>query len=75
LVIAEIILYGLTGLELAKRITLQYPECRVILLAAMVGAQLVDNARALGFDFYDKPIYPTLLINRAKQLMSVSTGP
>jgi hypothetical protein len=68
------ILYGLTGLEFAKHITLQYPECRVILLAAMVGAHLVDDARVHGFDFYDKPINPTILINRASQLLSVNTG-
>jgi DNA-binding response OmpR family regulator len=75
LVIADMILYGLTGLEFAKRITLQYPECRVILLAAMVGTQLVNDARAQGFDFYGKPLNPAILINRASQLLSVNTGP
>jgi DNA-binding NtrC family response regulator len=74
LVIAEMILYGLTGLEFAKRITIQYPECRVILLAAMAGPLLVDDARAQGFDFYDKPLNPAVLINRASQLLSVSIG-
>jgi DNA-binding NtrC family response regulator len=73
LVIAEIILYGLTGLEFAKRMTLQYPDCRFILLAAMVANALVEEARGQGFDFYNKPVNPAILINRAGQLLAVST--
>jgi DNA-binding response OmpR family regulator len=73
LVIAEIILYGLTGLEFCKRTKIRYSDCHVILIAAMVGNALVEEARAQGFDFYNKPVNPAVLINRASQLLSASS--
>jgi DNA-binding response OmpR family regulator len=70
LVIAAMLLNGILGLELGKRVVERYPNCRVILLAGVANHLVVDEARALGFDFYDKPVYPPVLIERVRVLLS-----
>ena len=68
LLLSGVIMGGLNGLEFAKRVVLLYPRCRVILMAAQVSSSIVDDARARGFDFYDKPVRPTILIDRVQWL-------
>src|SRR5450631_1949345 len=63
LIIAEIILGGMNGLDFAIKAVARNPECRVILFAAQVAGHIVMEAKALGFDFFDKPVNPGILLN------------
>ena len=70
ILIAAVLLNGILGLELGKRVVELYPKCHVILLATVANSFLVDGARALGFDYYDKPVYPPVLIERVRVVLS-----
>jgi two-component system response regulator RstA len=74
ILIAAMILGGINGLELAKRVVARYPQCHAILLAAQVGTELVTAARLLGFGFYDKPVHPTVLIEEVRVLLGCGTN-
>jgi DNA-binding response OmpR family regulator len=69
LLIAEIILRDMNGVELAKRLTALHPKCRVILFSAQVASQLIIGAGALGFEFFDKPVNPAILLGKAAILL------
>jgi DNA-binding NtrC family response regulator len=64
------ILEAVNGLDLAKRVVKQHPTCSVILVAGSVSGELIQEAQALGFDFYHKPVQPRFLINRVEELLS-----
>jgi len=72
LIIAEIILSRMNGLDFAREAVKRHPKCRVLLLAAQVADDLVFQARTAGFDFYDKPVNPPALIRRVSQLLSAA---
>ncbi len=70
LLIVEILMSGnMNGLELARRLTALYPNCRVILFSAMLSRELPREGRALGFEFFDKPVNPAILLDKAASLL------
>ena len=69
LVIAEMILASVNGLDFAKRLVAIHRNCKVILLAAVCNLELVHEACHRGFDFFEKPVAPKVLIERAKELL------
>jgi DNA-binding NtrC family response regulator len=55
-IIADVVLPQLSGLDLLERVRAAGPETRVIVITAYGGEQLCERARALGaFDYVDKP--------------------
>jgi DNA-binding NtrC family response regulator len=70
LVLTEIVMGSINGLDFAKRIVADHPQCLIILFSGQVARQLVDEALALGFDFFDKPVSPTVLIESVSDLLS-----
>lgn len=69
LVITDLMMPGISGLELLKRIRADYPETIVILVTAFGSVESAVEAMKIGaYDFITKPINPDaliLLINRA----------
>jgi len=69
ILIAEIIMRDMNGLNLAKKLTRLYPNCRVILFSGQVAPEIPMEARALGFAFFDKPVNPGILLDKAASLL------
>jgi FixJ family two-component response regulator len=67
LLIADVMMPGMTGIELAIEIRQRYPECRVLLFSGKADtADLLETARRQGYDFelLSKPVYPADLLER-----------
>ncbi len=59
LVIADLHLPGISGLDLLKRIRMEYPETAVIVMTAFGTVQTaVEAMRAGAYDYISKPIHP-----------------
>lgn len=75
LVITDVVMPGMTGIEMAILIKQRYPACKVLLFSGQATtADLLEKARQSGYDFelLAKPIHPTDLL--AKLAPSVDKG-
>jgi DNA-binding NtrC family response regulator len=69
--ISDIMMRGMTGIELATLIRQEVPACKILLFSGQPDApQMVQEARSSGYDFpfLQKPIHPTELIAVLKGL-------
>lgn len=67
LLIADVMMPGMTGIELAIQTRQVYPTCRVILFSGRADtADNLESARRQGYDFelLAKPVYPADLLDR-----------
>ena len=65
LVISDVVMPRLNGIELALRIFREFPACRVLLFSGQAAtADLLEEARACGheFDLLAKPVHPEELL-------------
>lgn len=65
--ISDVSMPGMNGIEMASRIQQRNPQCKVLLFSGMTGAglsTLLEQARerGLAFQFLPKPIHPTDLL-------------
>jgi CheY-like chemotaxis protein len=70
LVIADVVMPGLSGIDLVIQLKELCPTCKVLLLSGQVQtADLLEAARQQGHDFevLAKPIHPTDLLARVKE--------
>lgn len=70
--IADVIMGGINGVESAMCINNALPECRVILCSGQIKSEeLVHKAEELGykFEFLLKPVHPNVLLNRLRNLL------
>jgi CheY-like chemotaxis protein len=68
-VITDVIMSGMNGIETAKAIMKMLPDCRVILFSGQAASlDLLEKARAEGYEFeiLAKPINPTMLLEILK---------
>jgi DNA-binding response OmpR family regulator len=71
--ISDIMMHGMTGIELAILLRREIPACKVLLFSGQVGApELIREAREAGheFSFLQKPIHPTELVAALRGLNS-----
>jgi DNA-binding response OmpR family regulator len=64
--VCDVILGGMTGIELAQRFAAEFPECRVILFSGQtVTADLLRTAEEGGhrFEVLAKPFHPQVLLD------------
>jgi DNA-binding NtrC family response regulator len=69
--ISDIIMPGLSGVELALLVRKLYPECKILLLSGQATtADVLRSAREQGHHFrlLAKPIHPTALLAEIKKL-------
>ena len=67
LVISDVVMPGISGIDLAVRIKESYPRCKVLLFSGMATtADLLEQARRKGYDFevLAKPVHPTELLSK-----------
>ena len=65
LLISDVIMPDMNGVEVAIRVREQLPECQILLLTGQAAAvDLMQRARAAGheFDILNKPIHPDELL-------------
>ena len=69
IVLTDVVMPGVNGIELAMQISAALPACRVILFSGQsASADLLSKARAQGHDFeiLPKPINPETLISKLR---------
>src|ERR1035437_2166483 len=65
LVISDVVMPGMNGVEMAVLIRERHPACRVLLFSGQAAtAELLEGARRRGYDFelLAKPVHPTVLL-------------
>ncbi len=71
LLISDVVMPGMNGIELAIAIKTSVPDCRVLLFSGQAGCiNLLADAHEAGHDFtlLDKPIHPVKLLEHIAEL-------
>jgi CheY-like chemotaxis protein len=71
LLLSDVMMPGLSGIEAAIQIRVMVPECKVVLFSGHAAtAGMLDDSRLDGnhFEILQKPIYPAELISRLRTL-------
>jgi CheY-like chemotaxis protein len=74
LVISDVAMPGISGVDLAIQMRAQYPNCKILLFSGQAAtSDLLEHARAQGYDFrlLQKPVHPSEFLFEIGQL---STG-
>jgi DNA-binding NtrC family response regulator len=69
LLISDVMMPGMTGVELAIHFRKAQPECKVLLFSGQAAtADLLEKAREQGYDFdlLSKPVHPTDLLAKLR---------
>lgn len=72
IVLSDVLMPGMNGLDLALRVGLDHPACKVVLFSGQVEtSELLEAARAHGYEFevLAKPVPPVELVRRLRKLM------
>jgi CheY-like chemotaxis protein len=75
LVITDVMMPGMTGVELAIAITETLPECKILLFSGQAATvDLLQEARGAGYDFttLTKPVHPTDMLRRVQECLTLS---
>jgi CheY-like chemotaxis protein len=74
LVVTDVVMPGMNGIELAIAIRRQLPGCRILLFSGQAETlEILEDAKRRGYDFelLAKPLHPEELLKKIKEL----TGP
>jgi CheY-like chemotaxis protein len=69
IIISDIVLPGLNGIEMAIQIQQRHAECKILLLSGMaVNPDLLQQAHRQGYDFefLAKPAHPAVLLSKLR---------
>jgi DNA-binding NtrC family response regulator len=75
LVISDVVMPGLSGVELAILITQTLPDCKILLFSGQAATvDLLDEARREGhyFTTLTKPVHPTDMLRRISECLAFS---
>jgi CheY-like chemotaxis protein len=74
ILVSDVVMPTLSGVELALQIKKLWPECIVLLLSADIDRIDLAPARTRGLNFpvFEKPIQPNLLIAEIKKLVALA---
>lgn len=71
--VADVLMPGMTGIELAERLTSLRPGLHVLLTSGFTGGLLADGSSVMSeFAFLEKPFEPDELTGRVRQLLESS---
>ena len=77
LLISDVMMPGMTGIELAITIKETIPGCKILLFSGQAATvDLLDKARAAGYDFttLTKPVHPTDMLRRISECLGTKTS-
>lgn len=72
LVITDVVMPGMSGIELGIAIRRDFPWCKVLLFSGQAAtAEMLENASTHGhrFELLAKPVHPVELLERVEQLL------
>ena len=71
LLVSDVVMPGMTGVELANRIRSQYPECKCLLFSGQANTrELLRSAHDdYEFEILSKPIHPADLLAKIEQAL------
>jgi DNA-binding response OmpR family regulator len=75
LLITDVMMPGMNGIDLAISIEALFPECRILLFSGQASTvDLLARARTMGHDFttLSKPVHPTELLKRASETLQLA---
>jgi CheY-like chemotaxis protein len=78
LLITDVVLPGMSGIELAQAITRIYPDCKILLFSGQAASSdLLASAARSGhrFEFLRKPVHPDTLLARARETLLARHSP
>ena len=73
LVISDVVMPGMNGIDMAVIIRSQFPSCRILLFSGQAAtADMLEDARRRGhqFELLAKPVHPEKLLERVSELIS-----
>jgi CheY-like chemotaxis protein len=73
LIVTDVMMPGLNGVELAKLIQIAYPDCPILLFSGDTNAQGLLHAAHLNgrsFEVLNKPVYPPELLAKVATLLT-----
>lgn len=76
LLISDVVMPGMTGVELAITLTQILPACKVLLFSGQAATvDLLANARDAGYNFttLSKPVHPTDMLRRISECLAPGT--
>ena len=71
LVISDVAMPDISGIELAIQMRAQYPNCKILLFSGQAAtSDLLEGARAQGYDFrlLQKPVFPSVFLSEIGRL-------
>jgi DNA-binding response OmpR family regulator len=77
LLISDVMMPGMSGIELAIALTERYPECKVLLFSGQAATvDLLKTAREIGHDFttLTKPVHPSDMLRRVSECLTGGDG-
>lgn len=76
LLISDVVMPGMTGVELAIALGELNPDCKVLLFSGQAAtADLLSEAREMGHDFttLTKPVHPTDMLRRISECLALQS--
>lgn len=73
MLITDVVLPGMSGIELAITIKRVFPDCKIILFSGQAAtSDLINKARQNGheFELLNKPIHPSVLLTRLSERLA-----
>ncbi|HET7208629.1 MAG TPA: response regulator [Terriglobales bacterium] len=77
LVISDVVMPGMSGIELGIAVRRDFPGCQVLLFSGQAAtADMMEDASTNGhrFDLLAKPVHPVELLQKVAQLLGKATG-
>lgn len=72
LVLTDVVMPGMSGIEMAIAIRGEFPNCAILLISGQAAtADMLELARQQGhtFELLAKPVHPTVLLKRVAQIL------
>jgi CheY-like chemotaxis protein len=76
LIITDVMMPGMTGIELAITISKTIPTCKILLFSGQAATvDLLEQARGAGYNFttLTKPVHPTDMLRRISEYLTIPT--
>ena len=75
LLLTDVVMPGMDGIELSRRVTERIPTCKVLLFSGHgATADMLERARAHGqnLELLSKPVHPAVLLSKIAQILQSS---